>query len=95
MNHSALPPTPVSPAPSIALTIVLDVVAVLACGIPFVPPLRVVPLTRGSLFVLARVISRRPCWTRWRVFSVALALAGFALDLAFGHHHLIDWLEGH
>ena len=87
------------PMPVIALAIFMGAIAVLACGVPFVPPLVsvAIPLAGVSLFLMARVILRSAHWTRWRALSaaVALALNGFALYLALGHHHLIDWLEGH
>lgn len=99
MNHSAPPPTPPAPAPFIALAMVLGIIAVLACGIPFVPPLVVVavPLASASLLLLGRVMTCGTTWTMGRAMSAALALAltGFALYLALGRHHLIDWLEGH
>lgn len=73
--------------------------AVLACGIPFIPPLAIiaVPLAGGALVLTGRVIIRSTRWTSLRAASAALALAlsGLALFLALGRHHLIDWLEGH
>jgi Na+-driven multidrug efflux pump len=56
-----------------------------------------VPLAAISLLVLARTIFRGVRWSKWSFISalVVLALDGFALYLALGHHHLIDWLEGH
>ena len=58
MNTSAPSPPPSSPVTSIALAMVLGNIAVLACGIPFVPPLAVVavPLASASLFLLGRVL---------------------------------------
>ena len=91
MNNSPPPPTPPSPGPSIALAVVLGVIAVLACGIPFVPPLAVVavPLAGGSLIIMARVIRRGTRWSPGRAINavVAVALAGFALFLDLGQHH--------
>ena len=94
-----LPPASSSPLPVLALAICLGVMAVLACGIPFIPPLAViaVPLAGASLVMLGRVAFRRPPWTGFRLACAvaALSLNAFALYLALGRHHLIDWLEGH
>ena len=88
-----------SPAPTLTLAIALGSIAVLACGIPFVPPLAVVavPLAAAALVMLARLIFRGTHWSPGCLTAagVALALNGFALFLALGKHHLIDWLEGH
>lgn len=90
---------PVSPVPALNNAICLGVMAVLACGIPFIPPLAIiaVPLAGISLIMVCRVALRRPAWTpfRWACAVSALALNGLALYLALGRHHLIDWLEGH
>jgi hypothetical protein len=52
---------------------------------------------RWGLLLLGRLAFRRPVWTKFRLAcaAVALALNAFALYLALGRHHLIDWLEGH
>lgn len=88
-----------STAPTVALAITFGVIAVLSCGVPFVPPLVfiAVPLAGVSLFLIGRVTLRGTRWTKGRAISAALALAldGLALYLALGHHHLIDWFEGH
>jgi hypothetical protein len=76
MNHPD-PPADQSPAAVFALAIFMGAIAVLACGVPFVPPLAIVavPLAGVPLVLMAR--------------------DGFAFFLALGHHHLIDFLEGH
>jgi hypothetical protein len=73
--------------------------AVLSCGIPFVPPLPIVavPLAVVACVIAIRSLLKPATWTLWRVVSVVVSLlpAAFALYLALGRHHLIDWLEGH
>jgi hypothetical protein len=85
--------------PSLALPICLGVTAVLVCGIPFVPPLVfvAVPLAVISLVLVVRAMWRAEYRTKGRLVSAAIAVGIdlFALYLALGHHHLIDWLEGH
>ena len=81
------------------VSVVLGFVAVVLCGIPFVPPLvaLVIPAVAGSLF--AGLWSLRHGHAKsiqnLIAFGTAAALNLFALYLAFGGHHLIDWLEGH
>jgi hypothetical protein len=77
----------------------LGAAAVLACGIPFVPPLVFValPLAGLGLAVVFRVASRARGWTTFH-FACAFAAAAlnlFAGYLAINRHHLLDWLEGH
>ncbi len=83
---------------TLAPSICLGVLAVLACGVPFVPPLVfvAVPLAGVGLALGARCVRRETHWSKGRVCNtvVALAFNGFALYLALGRHHLIDWLEG-
>ncbi|MFM8471158.1 MAG: hypothetical protein ACKODH_14555 [Limisphaerales bacterium] len=90
---------PLCPFPILALAICLGVMAVLSCGVPFVPPLVfvAVPLAGAAHVLLGRVVLRRPTWTWFRAACAvgALALNALALYLALGRHHLIDWLEGH
>ena len=85
--------------PSLAPSICLGVAAVLSCGVPFIPPLVfvAVPLAGVALVLVARGVRRATQWSKWRACNtlVALALNSFALYLALGRHHLIDWLEGH
>lgn len=91
--------TTASSAPVVALAIFMGVIAVLACGVPFVPPLVFVaaPLALISLALLIRILWRQTDRTLPRLVgaAVGLGLDLFALYLAVGHHHLIDWLEGH
>ena len=93
------PERPPAPAANIVLALFMGVIAVVSCGVPFVPPLAViaVPLAGVSVVLLARMVFRGMRWTLWRAVSalIALAIDGFALYLALGRHHLIDWLEGH
>lgn len=92
-------PAPTAVRPSLAPSICLGGVAVLSCGVPFIPPLVfvAVPLAGVGLLLVARCVRRETRWSKGRVLTivVALALNGFALYLALGRHHLIDWLEGH
>ena len=100
MKPTPSPDAPEEPIPAAAVVLaaVLGVIAVLACGVPFVRPLVfvAVPLASGSFLLLVGVFFRGVRWTTGRAISalIALALDGFALFLALGHHHLIDWLEG-
>ena len=86
-------------AGALAVALVLGGLAVLSCGIPFVPPLVIVavPLAAGALILAGRAALRRAPWTPWRVIGLLLAVAPalLAIYLACGRHHLIDWLEGH
>lgn len=85
--------------PSLALPICLGVPAVLACGIPFIPPLTFVaaPLAVISLALVVRALWQVEYRTKARFVGAAIAVGIdlFALSLALGDHHLIDWLEGH
>ncbi|HEV7406381.1 MAG TPA: hypothetical protein VGO11_25755 [Chthoniobacteraceae bacterium] len=92
-------PPPPSHTLALVLAILLGAIAVGLCGIPFIPPLvwPAIVFAGGSLYVVARDLLRRGPWSWGRALgsAVALALDALALYLALGHHHLIDWLEGH
>ena len=82
-----------------SVSVVLGFVAVVLCGIPFVPPLvaLVIPSVAGSLLAGLWSLYHGHAKSIQSViaFGTAAALNLFALYLALGGHHLIDWLEGH
>jgi hypothetical protein len=99
MKNDSSPTPDASPLPWLGMAGMLGAAAVLACGIPFVPPLVfvAVPLAGLGLGAVFRVASRARGWTTFHFACefAATALNLFAVYLALGHHHLIDWLEGH
>jgi hypothetical protein len=87
-------------APSFAFlasSIVLSILGLALCGIPFMPPVvvLVVPLVGISLLLLVGAFHRRAAISLPRLLAAGFAtgINLFALYLALTGHHLIDWLE--